>query len=58
MTSWRVGFDAYLQTYEVRLHRRLNTFGGKDWADRPESFRITQDRQMEIAVDVFSKVDG
>jgi len=46
---WCDGFAEYLQSYEVRLHRRLNTFGGVVW---PDSFPglIGPERQLQIAL--------
>lgn len=45
MPPWAVGFQEYLDTaYEVRLHRRKNTFGGVLWP----SYR--HERLLEIAL--------
>lgn len=49
MPQWAVGFQEYLDTaYEVRLHRRKDTFGGVLWpVPRHE-------RLLEIALAVSS----
>lgn len=48
--SWKVGFATYMNSYEVRLHRRLKTYGGKMWPPDAAPGRITQERQLEIAI--------
>lgn len=49
-TCWQDGFDAYLHSYEVRLHRRMHTYGGKIWPPSKTSGRIPADRQLQIAL--------
>lgn len=45
MPPWAVGFQDYLDTaYEVRLHRRKDTFGGVLWP----TYR--HERLLEIAL--------
>jgi hypothetical protein len=46
---WADGFTGYLRSYEVRLHRRTNTFGGVVWTPGAPGL-ITEERQLEIAV--------
>ena len=48
---WHDGFPAYLGSYEVRLRRRLNTFGGVLWVDRAPGL-IGPQRQLQIALAV------
>ncbi len=52
MVTWADGFEAYLQTYEVRLHKRTNTFGGTVWPETRRSMLVPQSRQLEIALKV------
>jgi hypothetical protein len=47
--TWADGFTAYLASYEVRYHRRTNTFGGVLWPPGLPGL-ITEKRQLEIAV--------
>lgn len=45
MKTWADGFQEYLETaYEVRLHKRRNTFGAVLWPENP------QERFLEIAL--------
>lgn len=46
--TWADGFDRYLGSYEVRLHRRTRTFGGAAWPDAAPGL-IGPQRQLEIA---------
>lgn len=49
MRAWAVGFERYARSYEVRLHKRTQTFGGVEWpASAP--WLVSPDRQLEIAV--------
>ena len=52
--SWIDGFEKYAQSYEVRLHKRTKTFGGKLW---PRPYRrhrlIPESRQLEIAMEAL-----
>lgn len=54
--SWADGYEKYLQTYEVRLHRRLNTFGGKLWPRPYQRNRIPETTQLEIAMRALDHV--
>lgn len=48
MRSWHDGFASYVSSaYEVRLHRRKDTFGGTLWPDSP--------RLLEIALAALDK---
>lgn len=49
MRAWAEGFAAYLRSYEVRLHKRTNTFGGVEWPAGAPGL-VAPDRQLEIAV--------
>lgn len=49
MRTWADGFVAYLGSYEVRLHRRTNTFRGVLWPEKWSGL-VSPDRQLEIAV--------
>lgn len=49
MNGWAAGFARYLGTYEVRLHRRMDTFGGVLWPVRVSGL-VSPERQLEIAV--------
>lgn len=53
MNGWAVGFSRYLASYEVRLHRRMDTFGGVVWPVRVSGL-VSPERQLEIAVAVRS----
>ncbi len=51
MTSWADGFEDYVaHSYEVRLHRRRDTFRGVLWP--PTS------RNFEIALAAYDKVSA
>lgn len=51
--SWSDGFEEYVATaYEVRLHKRKDTYGGALW---PEPAR---DRNLEIAVAALDKASA
>lgn len=54
MRTWADGFVAYLGSYEVRLHRRMDTFGGVLWPEK-RSGLVSPDRQLEIAVNARKK---
>ncbi|WP_171024181.1 hypothetical protein [Microbacterium sp. 5K110] len=49
MNGWAAGFSRYLASYEVRLHRRMDTFGGVVWPVRVSGL-VSPERQLEIAV--------
>jgi len=51
---WADGFAVYLASYEVRLHRRQDTFGGRLWPVSP-SGRIPETRQLEIAMKAMER---
>lgn len=49
--SWADGFTEYTQqAYEVRLHKRRNTFGGMIWPERPRT-------PLDIAIDALDKLE-
>lgn len=47
--TWADGFTRYLDSYEVRLHRRADTFCGAVWPDNTPGL-IGPQRQLEIAL--------
>lgn len=47
--NWADGFTAYLGAYEVRLHRRQDTYAGRLWTDAAPGL-IGPQKQLEIAV--------
>lgn len=51
---WPDGFAEYLASYEVRLHRRTNTFGGKTWPDSTPGL-IGPQAQLQIAMAVIER---
>lgn len=53
--TWAAGFAEYVATsYEVRLHRRRDTFGGVLWPERFPGL-IGPGRQLQIAVSVAER---
>ena len=52
--TWADGFAAYLRSYEVRVHRRLDTWGGKTWADNTPGL-IGPQAQLQIAMAVIER---
>ena len=50
--TWATGFAAYLRSYEVRVHRRLDTWGGKTWADNTPGL-IGPQAQLRIAMNAM-----
>ena len=53
--GWKVGFEEYVQSYEVRLHKRLDTYGGKLWPANKNTGLIPPHRQLQIAADALEK---
>ncbi len=50
LMSWADGFSEYISNaYEVRLHKRKDTFGGVLWPENP------QDKFLKIAVAALDK---
>lgn len=52
--TWQTGFAAYLDSYEVRLHRRQDTFNGRLWPD-PRPGLISPSRQIQIANEAMKR---
>ncbi|WP_175627562.1 hypothetical protein [Microbacterium sp. CSI-V] len=50
MNGWAAGFAQYLRSYEVRLHRRTDTFGGVLWPEKWSGL-VSPDRQLQIALE-------
>lgn len=53
--AWKEGFTAYLSTYEVRLHKRTDTYGGTLWPANFHEQLIPDTRQLQIAVQALEK---
>lgn len=48
--TWADGFEEYLDSYEVRLHRRTKTFGGKLWTRPYRTRGLSAETQLEVAL--------
>ena len=53
--AWKVGFAEYAESYEVRLRRRLDTYGGKLWPPDSRPGVIPEHRQLQIAIEVLER---
>jgi len=51
-TAWQKGFEEYLQSYEVRLRRRTDSYGAVEWPASPPR-RITEERALQIALEAL-----
>ena len=47
--TWADGFEQYVRSSEVLLHKRRTTFGGRVWKFLPKTF-VPTPRQLEIAI--------
>jgi hypothetical protein len=53
--AWKVGFSEYTQSYEVRLYRRQDTYGGKLWPQDHRPGTISEQKQLQIAIQAMER---